>query len=167
MPSGIAEVLAACMEPVEEYEKVLGVVQAFTGHDPAKVRQGLIEKCREVTGVDQVWLTSDIEAGTRRLGWGPTKYLLLQLDKIDIEWVMRQNYDRVKGMVARNNDRRTIIKAIEQPEMVEIDMMLKQYVELTHRLGSVMAFGTKLFWDKDTIQSAYGLGWTVPQRYPF
>ena len=159
------------MEPVEEYEKVLGVIQAFTGHDPAKIRQGLIEKCREVLGIDEVWLSSDIEARTRQLGWRPTnnaaRHLLLQMDNIDVEWVIRQNYDHMKGMVARNHDRRTIIKAIEQPELVEIDMMLKQYVELTHRLGSVMAFGTKLFWDKSAIQAAYGLGWTLPQTYPF
>lgn len=171
MPSGIAEVLAACMEPVAEYEKVLGVLQAFTGHDPGKVRAQLLDKCRQATGVDQVWMTTDLSSETRLLGWGPTdtnaRSIVLQADTIGIDWIIRHNTEKIRGMQARNHDRQVIIKNIDKPEMVEIDLMLKQYTELTYKLSETMKFGTKLFWDKAAIQAAYGLGWTIPQNYPF
>ncbi len=166
MPSGIAEVLAACMEPVGEYETVLGVLKGFTGHEAAKAGLAIRDKCREVLGIDQVSISID-DADTRTLMWGAGRWLTLQRDTINIDWVLQKNYDRIKAMVARNEDRRAIIKAIDQPEMVEIDMMLKQYAELTYKLGQVMAYGTKLFWDKSAIQASYGLGWTLPQKYPF
>lgn len=171
MPSGIAEVLAASMEPVAEYEKVLGVLRAFTGHNPAKVRAAIMDECRRVLCVEHVFNNINSQDNTRTLSWGPTqpvdRALILQKDEINIDWIIHKNYDRIKAMSNRNNDRRDIIKAIDQPEMVEIDMLLKKYTELTYRLSEVMRFGTKLFWDKSAIQAAYGMGWTLPQKFPF
>jgi hypothetical protein len=33
MPSGLGEILAKCMEPVQEHEMLLEVIEAFTGHE--------------------------------------------------------------------------------------------------------------------------------------
>jgi hypothetical protein len=159
------------MEPVDQYEKVLGVLRAFTGHEPSKVRVQLIQKCSQVLETHEVWMTTDASFDTRRLGWGPTDQtghsVVLQNNVVDIDWIVNHNMQKIRGMQARNHDRQVIIKSIDQPEMVAIDQMLKQYTELTYKLGEAMKFGTKLFWDKPAIQSAYGLGWSIPQNYPF
>ena len=157
MPSGIAEVLAKCMEPVDEYEKVLGILRAFTGHDPGKIRQDLFAKCREALGGMDVDMHTDHSTERRTLFWGesndPNRYLFIQAHIVDIEWIMRHNYDRVRAMAGRNNDRRILINNVDQPELIQVDVMLKQYVELSYKLSVVFEFGTKLFWDKTAIQS--------------
>jgi hypothetical protein len=173
MPSGVAEVLSARMEPVDQYQTVLKVLSGFVGKQIWVVRQQLKERVAAKLSIDQptVGIVPAELDDSYILRWGPvdlpTGWLTLPGKIVDVDAIKSSNRDRIAAMAKRNQDREWVIKNANNPEVVAVDELLKQYLDVTFRLHQVFGYGTKLFWDKAAIQAEFGIGWTTPQHFPF
>lgn len=171
MPSGLGEILAKCMEPIQQYEILLEVIQAFNGHNFHNSRADFLRQARIKLQRADVWTAFKDDESANMIGWGqasaPLGYLTFGLRTISYDYAVQSNGKRLDLMRARNKDRRDIISNLSHPDVVRIEQMLSKYAELTYELRRVFDFGTKLYWDKAAIQSEYGLYSELPQNYPF